>query len=73
MLGPDHYHTLITRHDLAHWHGESGNLAGAVAGLEEMLADQLRLLGQRHPHRSTHAGVSPTGRNDCEGPASSER
>lgn len=30
-LGPDHPATLASRNNLAHWRGEAGDLAGAVA------------------------------------------
>ncbi|MGW2108321.1 tetratricopeptide repeat protein, partial [Streptomyces sp. NPDC001948] len=47
MLGPD---TLATRHSLAHWRGNAGDAAGAVAAFEELLADRLRMLGPDHPY-----------------------
>ena len=37
VLGPDHPHTLITRHDLAYWHGETGDAPGAVTAFEAAL------------------------------------
>ncbi|MFF3959540.1 DUF3710 domain-containing protein [Streptomyces sp. NPDC001890] len=47
VQGPD---TLATRHSLAHWRGEAGDAAGAVAAFEELLADRLRMLGPDHPY-----------------------
>ncbi len=41
--------TLTARSNLAHWRGESGDVAGAAAALEELLADRLRVLGPDHP------------------------
>ena len=44
-----HPDTLATRGNLALWRGEAGDPAGAAAVLEELLADQLRVLGPDHP------------------------
>jgi Tetratricopeptide repeat len=44
-LGPDHDDTLTARNNLARWRGEAGDAAGAVAALEELLADRLRVFG----------------------------
>jgi hypothetical protein len=52
-LGPDHPHTLATRHDLAYWRGAAGDAAGAAAAFEELLADRLRVLGPDHPYTLT--------------------
>ncbi|MFC6094694.1 FxSxx-COOH system tetratricopeptide repeat protein [Saccharothrix lopnurensis] len=49
QLGPDHPDTLNTRSKLAYWRGEAGDQAGAVAGVEALLADRLRVLGPDHP------------------------
>ncbi|MFD0522893.1 tetratricopeptide repeat protein [Paractinoplanes durhamensis] len=49
VLGPDHPHTLTTRHSLANWRGAAGNPAVAVTALEQLLIDQLRVLGPNHP------------------------
>ncbi|MFF0752697.1 tetratricopeptide repeat protein [Streptomyces sp. NPDC004267] len=47
-FGPEHPDTLRTRFHLARWQGESGQLGGALAALEGVLADRLRLLGPDH-------------------------
>ncbi|HWO60507.1 MAG TPA: FxSxx-COOH system tetratricopeptide repeat protein, partial [Umezawaea sp.] len=52
-LGPDHLHTLTTRHHLAHWRGEAGDTAGAVTSFERLSTDQHRLLGPDHVHTLT--------------------
>jgi hypothetical protein len=49
MFGADHPDTLITRSNLAHWRGQNGDPAGAVAALEELLADSVRVKGTDHP------------------------
>ncbi|MFL9658704.1 tetratricopeptide repeat protein [Streptomyces sp. PB17] len=41
-LGADHHDTLKARYELALWQGESGDATGAVAALEEVLADELK-------------------------------
>ncbi|GAA2788942.1 hypothetical protein GCM10020219_070490 [Nonomuraea dietziae] len=43
---PDHPDTLATRYGLG---GRAGDAAGAAAALEELLADQKRVLGPDHP------------------------
>jgi hypothetical protein len=53
VLGPDHPHTLTTRHNLAHWRGEAGDPAGAAATFEQLLTDYLRMLGPDHPDTLT--------------------
>ncbi|OLT24907.1 hypothetical protein BJF83_23545 [Nocardiopsis sp. CNR-923] len=52
-LGPDHPHTLTTRHNLARWRGETGDPAGAANAFEHLLTDTLRILGPDHPHTLT--------------------
>ncbi|HEY0807000.1 MAG TPA: tetratricopeptide repeat protein, partial [Pseudonocardiaceae bacterium] len=58
-LGPDHPDTLLARTYIAHWRGHAGDLAGAAAACEELLADYLRVLGPDHPDtlntRANHA------------------
>ncbi|MFE1444394.1 tetratricopeptide repeat protein [Streptomyces sp. NPDC058739] len=49
-LGPDHPHTLASRHNLAFWQGQAGDAAGAAAALAELLDDRVRVLGKDHPH-----------------------
>ncbi|MEU3024889.1 tetratricopeptide repeat protein, partial [Nocardiopsis alba] len=49
-LGPDHSHTLITRNNLAHWRGETGDTESAAHAFEQLLTDRLRILGPDHPH-----------------------
>ncbi|OLR92588.1 tetratricopeptide repeat protein [Actinokineospora bangkokensis] len=46
--GPDHYDTLTTRNNLAHWRGEAGDAAGAAAAFEGLLTGQVRVLGADH-------------------------
>ncbi|WP_327372273.1 tetratricopeptide repeat protein [Streptomyces sp. NBC_01217] len=48
-LGPDHPGTLTARDSLARWRGESGDAAGAVAALEQLVIDRLRVQGPDHP------------------------
>ena len=48
-LGPDHPGTLVARHNIARWRGESGDVAGALAALQEVLDDRVRVLGPDHP------------------------
>ncbi|QFZ20457.1 tetratricopeptide repeat protein [Saccharothrix syringae] len=48
-LGSDHSDTLATRHSLAFSRGRAGDPAGAMAALEMLLADRLRVLGPDHP------------------------
>ncbi|WP_406237313.1 tetratricopeptide repeat protein [Nocardia sp. NBC_01009] len=48
-LGPDHPDTLIARNNLAARRGESGDLAGAINDLTQLLADQRRVLGPDDP------------------------
>lgn len=48
--GPDHPDTLATRNNLAHFRGEAGDPAGAVAELEALLHDRLPVQGPDHPH-----------------------
>ena len=49
VLGPDHPDTLNTRHNLAYWRGEAGDLTGAATATEQLLTDRLRVLGPDHP------------------------
>ncbi|MGW0587204.1 tetratricopeptide repeat protein [Streptosporangium sp. NPDC002607] len=49
LLGPNHSDTLSTRENLAFWRGRAGDAAGAVATLQEVLSDRLRVLGTDHP------------------------
>ncbi|WOT40733.1 tetratricopeptide repeat protein [Streptomyces coeruleorubidus] len=48
-LGPDHPRTLTARLNLASWRGKAGDPAGAIAALEQVLTDMLRVLGPDHP------------------------
>jgi len=52
-LGTDHPDTLAARHELAYWRGEAGDVAGAAAAFEQLLADRLRVLGPDHPDTLT--------------------
>mgnify|MGYP001256739153 FL=1 len=49
VLGPEHPSTLTTRHNLASWMGEAGDVAGARALLAQVLAVRERVLGPEHP------------------------
>jgi tetratricopeptide (TPR) repeat protein/transcriptional regulator with XRE-family HTH domain len=49
-LGPDHPHTLATRNNLGRLLGEGGRVREAVAQLQELLDDRVRVLGPDHPH-----------------------
>jgi hypothetical protein len=51
VLGPDHPQTLVTRIELAKWHGKAGDVVGATAELELVIADQARILSRNHPQR----------------------
>ncbi|MEQ0560987.1 tetratricopeptide repeat protein [Amycolatopsis sp. NEAU-NG30] len=53
QLGPDHPHTLATRHKIAHWRGEAGDPGGAATAFEELLTDYERVLGPDHPDTLT--------------------
>ncbi|WP_405163749.1 tetratricopeptide repeat protein [Nocardia sp. NBC_01499] len=48
-LGPDHPDTLTTRSREAYHRAESGDLVGAIAAFELLLADRLRVLGPDNP------------------------
>ena len=48
-FGPDHPWTLENRSRLAWWNGAAGDQRGAVATIENLLADCLRVLGPDHP------------------------
>ncbi|MGC4813450.1 tetratricopeptide repeat protein, partial [Micromonospora sp. DT228] len=41
--------TLNTRSNLATWKGETGDHHTAITAFEELLTDQLRVLGPNHP------------------------
>jgi hypothetical protein len=47
-LTADHPDTLTARHQLAKWRGWAGDYVGAATALEQLLADQLRVLGPEH-------------------------
>lgn len=48
-LGPDHRDTLATRRCVAFWRAKSGDVAGALVALEDLLVDLMRVLGPDHP------------------------
>ncbi|MEU1402441.1 tetratricopeptide repeat protein [Streptomyces sp. NPDC005728] len=48
-LGADHPDTLTTRARIAQWRGAAGDRTGAVAALEDLFADRVRVLGPDHP------------------------
>jgi AAA ATPase domain/Tetratricopeptide repeat len=52
-LGPEHPNTLTTRHAVAFWTGQAGDLARAVQLLQALLLDQQRILGPDHPDTLT--------------------
>ncbi len=52
-FGSDHHGTLMARHNLARWIGETGDAAQAVMLLEMLVRDQTRVFGTRHPHVMT--------------------
>lgn len=60
-LGHDHRSTHTIRNHLAHWRGAAGDPTGASAALEELLADQLRVLGPRAIVNLTAATTSQVG------------
>jgi hypothetical protein len=47
-LGPEHVSALSIRHDLATWHGATGDPAGAVSAHRALLPDLVRVLGPDH-------------------------
>ncbi|MEV7173974.1 tetratricopeptide repeat protein [Streptomyces sp. NPDC093224] len=47
---PDGPETFATRGGIADWTGRGGDPAAAVALLEPLLADRLRVMGPEHPH-----------------------
>jgi len=52
-LDADHPNTLTVRGNLASWLGQAGRVDDAVATLEQLLSDRLRVLGPDHPHTLT--------------------
>ncbi|MEU9473817.1 tetratricopeptide repeat protein [Streptomyces avermitilis] len=53
LLGHDHPETLFLRSDIAGLRAEGGDVAGAVAELQEVLVLQSRHLGEESPHALT--------------------
>jgi tetratricopeptide (TPR) repeat protein len=49
VLGPDHPHTLASRHNLAYAYREAGDLGRAIPLYKQTLADRERVLGPDHP------------------------
>ena len=49
-IGPEHPHTLTTRHDLASLTGKAGDAEGARQMLDQLLPVAERVLGAEHPH-----------------------
>jgi hypothetical protein len=45
VLGPEHPHTLTTRHNLALWTGQAGDAAGARDQYAALLPIRERVLG----------------------------
>ena len=50
LLGPDHPDALASRNNLAGTYREVGRLIEAIALLERVLADSIRVLGEDHPN-----------------------
>ncbi|MGW5741282.1 tetratricopeptide repeat protein [Amycolatopsis sp. NPDC003861] len=48
-VGVDHVDTLVSRHEFAYWHGQSGDPEGAITALEQVFADMVRILGPDSP------------------------
>ncbi|WP_433920755.1 tetratricopeptide repeat protein [Streptomyces canus] len=57
MFGPDHPYTLSMRNNLAHWRGEAGDPAGAVAAYAQLLEDRVRVLGPDHRYTLATGGA----------------
>jgi hypothetical protein len=49
-MGPDHPHTLTTRHNLAYWRACANETSQAIAELVALVPDRERVLGPDHPH-----------------------
>ena len=49
VLGPEHPHTLLTRHELAAWTGEAGDAAAARDQFAALLPVFERVVGPEHP------------------------
>jgi hypothetical protein len=49
MQGPNHPHTLATRHELARWTGEAGDAAVARDQFTVLLPVHEQVLGPDHP------------------------
>ena len=49
VQGPDHHGTLTTRHDIARWTAQAGDVPEALRLYRELLPDQERILGPDHP------------------------
>ncbi|MBR7835061.1 tetratricopeptide repeat protein [Actinospica durhamensis] len=59
IQGPDHPHTLSTRHNLAQWTGRAGDTISARDMLTALLPDRERILGPEHPHTlATRQGLA---------------
>ncbi len=53
VLGPDHPHTLDSRHNLAHTYRSMGRVEEALPLYERLLTDHERVLGEDHPDTLT--------------------
>ena len=53
VLGPDHPDTLGTRHHIARWTGEAGDVREALRLYRELLPDRQRVQGPDHPETLT--------------------
>ncbi|MFF2085724.1 tetratricopeptide repeat protein [Nocardia sp. NPDC058176] len=48
VIGAHHPDTLLARHRISYWRGESGEVSGALTGFRQLVADQTRVLGKHH-------------------------
>ncbi|MFJ8964639.1 tetratricopeptide repeat protein [Lentzea sp. NPDC102401] len=51
--GPEHPQTLVALLDLAQWRARSGDVAGALAGYNQVIPDLLRVFGPHHTNSLT--------------------
>ena len=59
VLGPDHPETLTTRHNIAYFTGQTGDVGTALSLCEALLPDRQRVFGPDHPYtRSIAAWIA---------------
>jgi Tetratricopeptide repeat len=73
IQGADHPDTLSTRHNIAHWTGESGDPAGALQLLQELLPDLKQTYGPDHPNTLSLRGNIARWTGQCGDPAGALR